>query len=216
MPRAARETAVGAESPSRGAAHGPRLACCGVGVFLPSCFCLDLWLRPTVRAQCTAKEIDSFLSPDCNQIYGVEQAEMFENKCGSRCLACVRQGEPGRVPELLSSERCVALRCGNRSLNSFECPQCPCTLTTMSEEGLVRTQAPAPGLRRESCWSVLTAARVCCHTQGFYLWCSFCRWDSTSLVIEQLGNQPFVDEKPDQLICMPACLISARAAAPGS
>ena len=32
--------------------------------------------------QCTIKEIDSFMSvPDCNQIYKIEQAEMFENKC---------------------------------------------------------------------------------------------------------------------------------------
>ena len=43
-------------------------------------------------AQCTTKEIDSFLSPDCNQIYVVEQAEMFENKCAAaaRCSAAAR------------------------------------------------------------------------------------------------------------------------------
>lgn len=39
--------------------------------------------RRLISEQCTAKEIDSFLSPDCNQIYGVEQAEMFENKCAA-------------------------------------------------------------------------------------------------------------------------------------
>lgn len=43
--------------------------------------------------------------------------------------------------------------------------------------------------------------------QGFYLCCSFCRWDSMSLEVEHLGIEPFVDEKPDQLICAPVRLI---------
>ena len=34
------------------------------------------------RLQCTTKELDSFLSPDCHHIYDVAQAEMFQNKCG--------------------------------------------------------------------------------------------------------------------------------------
>jgi len=60
--------------------------------------------RRVISSQCTLKEIDTFLNNDCNQIYGVEQAELFQNK----------------------------------SLNSFECPRCPCTLTTSKEDELVR------------------------------------------------------------------------------
>jgi len=36
--------------------------------------------------------------------------------------------------------------------------------------------------------------------QGYYLSCSYCRWDSTSLDVEALGGQPFADEKADKLI----------------
>jgi len=60
----------------------------------------------------------------------------------------------------------------NKSLNSFECPRCPCTLGAMADSD----------------------------GATYYLWCSFCRWDSRALIIEQLGNEPFVDKAPDQLI----------------
>lgn len=41
--------------------------------------------------------------------------------------------------------------------------------------------------------------------QGFYLYCSFCRWDSLSLEVQSLGIDQLVDDKPDELVCASAC-----------
>ena len=104
----------------------------------------------------------------------------------------------------------------HRSLNSFECPRCPCTLTTMSEENIVRASplsfaCPTPCMSMsvpvELLHCMAHTQRTRLAAQGFYLCCSFCRWDSMSLEVEHLGIEPFVDEKPDQLICAPVRLI---------
>jgi hypothetical protein len=73
---------------------------CGRAVPLPETYwCEDS--RMVISEASTTKEIDSFLSPDCNQIYGVEQAEMFENKslnsfecprCGSTLCTVAQEG----------------------------------------------------------------------------------------------------------------------------
>jgi len=63
---------------------------CGLAVGLDRLYwCEDT--RRVISSQCTLKEIDTFLNNDCNQIYGVEQAELFQNK-GTICRARTAAG----------------------------------------------------------------------------------------------------------------------------
>eukprot|EP01052_Picozoa_sp_SAG31_P019251 SAG31_NODE_1396_length_8511_cov_1.939491_10_plen_154_part_00 len=75
--------------------------------------------------QCTSKELDSFLSPDCHHIYDLQQAEMFQNKYHF-CFTL--------YPESSLSLSMSAFR----SLNSFECPRCGSALCTVSQDSVVR------------------------------------------------------------------------------
>ena len=77
-------------------------------------------------------------------------------------------------------------------------PRCPFAFSTPSTSVSVAV---------EMLHSMAHTLRTLLTAQGFYLSCSFCRWDSMSLEVEHLGIEPFVDEKPDQLICAPARLM---------
>lgn len=107
--------------------------------------CVPIRIVPNCEfmRQCTTKELDSFLSPDCHHIYDLQQAEMFQNKYHFRLF-------------LYPKSWLSLSMCAFRSLNSFECPRCGSALCTVSQDSVVRSN-PFTLLQPDLIWKGLPA-----------------------------------------------------------